>query len=940
MMAITAYQARYYANEISCRSSGLEGLSQTLFDAKVDLNPHQIQAALFALKNPLQQGVFLADEVGLGKTIEAALVLCQLWAERKRRLLIICPAVLSKQWETELAEKFALPSQVVDRAVIKQSGLKPTAFFKQQVGKQILILSHQFAVKCEPYLVAEQWDLVVIDEAHKFRNAHNRRNVMGQALRRTFNGQRKLLLTATPLQNSLMELYGLSTLLDEYLFGDEKQFRKEYVNGKQFGALRDRLQTFVNRTLRKQVLEYVHYTERRAITQKFNPTDAEQALYQNISDYLQRETLYALPKRSRHLTVLILRKLLASSAKAVIDTLEKILERLQKLQQNQPLAKLDLLLLSDLTSDDRDWEEDDTEEESSEIDFHQLAKEISEIEGFIAQAKALKKDSKALALLTALEIGFAKIVELGAEQKVIIFTESTRTQNHLIEFLGENGYAGKLVAFSGTNNQPEATQIYEQWKAENQGSERITGSVDVDKRTALIDYFRNYAQIMVATEAAAEGVNLQFCSMLINYDLPWNPQRVEQRIGRCHRYGQKFDVVVINFLNQRNAADRRVLTLLEEKFKLFNGVFGASDEVLGKIENGVDVEQQILDIYQKCRTEEEIKKAFDELQKQLTEEINQTLEGTKQDLFNNFDQEVLAKLKTAATERLNQLQQWVWGIAQFSLEDYASFNHENYGFWLNQAPQAEIKQGYYHLLKKENEQGITFRLNQPIGEWCLSQSLSANTPLAKLLFSYQPQRDGKVSLLEQYQGQSGWLRIDKMTISSEVKTEERLIFTAMTEQNKWLDDDFCRKLLMLPAQVQTHISPSPIIMNDTAQLRIDSAISQLGEENKALIEEEIERLEQWAKDKIGSLEIELEQLGRELDELKSLSRKAQTLEEQQNYQQQIRTVEKERHRKRRDLFDAQDEIIDKRDELINQMMLKLKQSTRVDTLFVIGWDLS
>src|SRR6516162_4682354 len=126
---------------------------------------------------------------------------------------------------------------------------------------------------------------------------------------------------------------------------------------------------------------------------------------------------------------------------------------------------------------------------------------------------------------------------------------------------------------------------------------------------------------MIATEAAAEGINLQFCSMVVNYDLPWNPQRIEQRIGRCHRYGQRYDVVVVNFLNKNNAADQRVYELLAEKFKLFSGVFGASDEVLGAIESGVEFEKRIVSIYQNCRSTEEIESAFERLREEMDNKI-------------------------------------------------------------------------------------------------------------------------------------------------------------------------------------------------------------------------------------------------------------------------------------------------------------------------------
>jgi len=158
----------------------------------------------------------------------------------------------------------------------------------------------------------------------------------------------------------------------------------------------------------------------------------------------------------------------------------------------------------------------------------------------------------------------------------------------LQKLLENSEYNDGIVLFNGTNNDPKAKLICKNWLEQHSGSDKITGSKTADARAALVDYFREQGKIMIATEAGAEGVNLQFCSLLINYDLPWNPQRIEQRIGRCHRYGQKHDVVVLNFIDLTNEADKRVYELLEKKFSLFEGVFGASDEVLGAIESGVD----------------------------------------------------------------------------------------------------------------------------------------------------------------------------------------------------------------------------------------------------------------------------------------------------------------------------------------------------------------
>ena len=181
----------------------------------------------------------------------------------------------------------------------------------------------------------------------------------------------------------------------------------------------------------------------------------------------------------------------------------------------------------------------------------------------------------------------------------------------------------KIVLFNGSNNDEKSKELYHNWVNDEKNREKVSGSRAVDIRAAIVDTFKDKNhQIMIATEAAAEGINLQFCSMVVNYDLPWNPQRIEQRIGRCHRYGQEHDVVVINFLNSRNETDQRVFQLLDQKFHLFSGVFGASDEVLGSISSGIDFEKQLTEIYKKCRTKEQITKAFDSLQEEFKDKID------------------------------------------------------------------------------------------------------------------------------------------------------------------------------------------------------------------------------------------------------------------------------------------------------------------------------
>lgn len=978
---ISAYHAKYYAHELTRRhaADGVDRLSQSLFDASVDLNPHQIEAALFALRNPLQEGVLLADEVGLGKTIEAALVVCQYWAERRRRLLVICPASLRKQWAQELHDKFAVPTTVVDAVSLrKQSAGDMLATLQRQVGRAVVIMSYQFAAKLEAELRAVPWDVVVIDEAHKLRNAHRASNRTGQALKRALQGRKKLLLTATPLQNSLMELYGLSTLIDEHLFGDETAFRKQFMNsGTGLDELRERLASFAKRTLRRDVLEYIKYTERKALTQPFNPTDDEQALYERISAFLQKEDSYALPKQQRHLTALILRKLLASSSHAVAATLVTIRERLRGLLTADKAEDDGSQLVEQLIAED-DLEQDYLEEEASEAeenaevptpapaeegkpgaakDAHAvraaITAEIAELTAFVDAAQALKTDTKAQALLKALNLGFGKMAELRAPRKAIIFTESKRTQEYLHRFLSANGHAGKLVLFSGTNTHEESTAIYQRWLEEYKGTDRVTGSPQVDRRTALIDHFRKDdgtgAEIMIATEAAAEGVNLQFCALIINYDLPWNPQRVEQRIGRCHRYGQRYDVVVINFLNTRNQADQRVLELLTEKFNLFSGVFGASDEVLGRIEGGLDFEKRILQIYDTCRQPEQIEAAFNALQAELEEVIADRIKDTQSQLLENFDEDVHDRLKLRLDEaeaRLDKLGRWFWGVTRYALNDRARFDEQSYAFSLS-TPPTGIATGRYQLIRANTQTQAqpdmlahAYRLSHPLGEWSIDTSLNAATPVATLKFDYS-KHGARVSVIERLRGMSGWLTLVRLEITA-FETTEALLFSGLTDDGQVLDQETCEKLMAIPAAgkptpLNTAV-PEALLAN--SQRAVAATIAQVLEANQRLFNEERDKLERWSDDKLLAAEEALKNTKARIAQLKRDARKAATLQEQDGIQRELSELERKQRRLRQEIFAVEDEIIAKRDELIASLQQRLQEKTSNETLFSVRWQVT
>jgi len=965
---ITSFHAKYFAHELTRQhgANDVGRLSQSLFDASVDLNPHQIEAALFALRSPLSKGVLLADEVGLGKTIEAGIVLCQYWSERKRRLLVICPASLRKQWALELEEKFNLPVVVLDAKTWRDTIKKGQSPLNQ---KAIIILSYHYANRMREELKAIAWNLVVIDEAHKLRNAYRESNKIGQGLRWALEDCRKLLLTATPLQNSLLELYGLSTLIDEQLFGDVNAFRSQYISqGGDLEGLRQRLSGFCRRTLRNQVTEYIRYTERHALTQPFSPTDDEHRLYEAVSTFLLRPNSYAIPHRQRHLTELILRKLLASSSVAIAGTLETMKLRLEALQadkiQNDPDFAEQLINDEDIENDLLDEILDiDSPEESdispSTIDRKQLKEEIDLLEQLAIWARSIGTDTKTRSLLSALEIGFQQMATTGAQRKALIFTESRRTQVYLKDYLEANGYASQIVQFSGINNSSQATAIYENWLSANQGTGRIAGSRDIDIRTALIEHFRDQASIMIATEAAAEGVNIQFCSLVINYDLPWNPQRVEQRIGRCHRYGQQHDVVVVNFLNERNEADRRVLELLTEKFNLFNGVFGASDDVLGSIESGVDFEKRILSIYQECRTPAEIDAAFKTLQTEMDERIQARMTDTRKMLLENFDEDVHERLRSQLSDAKAQLDRFskrFWSLSHFMLHERAHFDDDALAFDLTKPPSQAIIAGRYHLISKSTPSAskpqaletaeamradygaFLYRLSHPLGECVIDQAKALDTPPARLVFNIS-QHPTRLHVIEALRGKHGYLTLQTLAIES-YDREEHLLFSAVDSQGLPLEQETCEKLFNCIAE-NTGLANIPEAINQhlaaEAQRHTQATISQSLETNNKHFNEAREKLEKWADDLVLAAEKALKDTKEQIKILQRQARLATHLDEQHGIQQKIQKLEKQQRRQRQEIFQVEDSIIEKRDVLIDTLERRLTQKTEAERLFIIEW---
>jgi superfamily II DNA or RNA helicase len=961
-MSLTAYHARYFAHELTKRSTSasIDSLTSALADAQVDLNPHQVEAALFAFRSPLSRGAILADEVGLGKTIEAGILLSQRWAERRRHLLVICPANLRKQWGQELADKFFLPYAILETKTfneeVKRGNLNP---FNQP---KIVLCSFQFARTKDAYVRQTPWDLVVIDEAHRLRNVYKASNKIANAIKAAIFDRPKTLLTATPLQNSLLELYGLVSIIDEFTFGDLRSFRSQFSRmnaSNDYRALRERIRPICQRTLRRQVLPYISYTNRHALVQEFIPNDDEQRLYALVSEYLQSPRLYALPASQRQLMTLILRKLLASSTYAISNTLLGLANKLEAVEKSQAALDSPQVDLAEnfeaLPEIEDEWLEDESDEEAGKPEAVQqlsleqrdeLRAEKERLHDFHKLAKSIEKNSKGEVLLSALRKGFeaanrarAELKNGALQQKAIIFTESRRTQEYLLRLLESSEFAGKVVLFNGTNSDHKSAEIYRNWQQCHKGTDRVTGSPTADKRAAIVDYFRDEASIMIATEAAAEGINLQFCNLVVNYDMPWNPQRIEQRIGRCHRYGQKYDVVVVNFLNRANAADVRIYQILDQKFRLFDGVFGASDEVLGAIQSGVDFEKRIVAIYQQCRTPEQISFEFDKLQQELESEVAEARSIAQEQLLNNFDQEVIEKVRIEAGNSRNRFEELLWKATLFYLEPYARFEGTGHSFILerNPFPGETIYPGPYRM-GRNVEDANTYRVGHQLAQRVLEKCLALETPPSELKFNLT--RSGKkMSILESHIGESGWLVCSRFTVDS-FEVEDHILLAAIGDNGKPLDPTACKRLFDLPAETGQPVLPIPLpAIDEQLQQQQKRILEEIAVRNNQWLDQEVNKLDRWSDDLKLALEQEIRDLDLEIREAKRASTSAGTLAEKLTHQKTLKTLQTTRNQKRKDLFAAQDEVETRRDGLIADIEARMKQGESPESIFAIRWRL-
>lgn len=486
--------------------------------------PHQIDTARKVLFEMSGRAI-LADEVGLGKTIEAGLILKEYMIRGLvSKVLILVPASLVLQWVRELNSKFGIPAVAQKKAYSWQN--------------DVVVASIDTA-KRDPHqeiLLSNDYDMIIIDEAHKLKNKKTSNYQFMLKLRKKYC----LLLTATPVQNDLSELFNLITLLKPGQLGRQGDFAANFVVDKRLAKNEDQLKDELAKVMirNRRGEGPVQFTKRKVTNINLTLSPEEQALYEGVTSFVKDQFHSAGGNLSSMFSMVTLQREVCSSRDAVFVTLVNLSK---KLPPDSPWR-------------DRIWD-------------------------LVANIKAIKSNTKA-----------EKTMELIKEmnEKVIVFTEYRATQEYLLNYFRERGLTA--VPYRGGMNR--------------------------GKKDWMMDLFRGRVQVMIATEAGGEGINLQFCHNMINFDLPWNPMRVEQRIGRVHRLGQQNDVKIYN-LATLGTIEEHILNLLHEKINMFEMVIGGLDVILERFEKQESFEKSLTKIMLESSSDEEIHHKMQSLSQNL-----------------------------------------------------------------------------------------------------------------------------------------------------------------------------------------------------------------------------------------------------------------------------------------------------------------------------------
>lgn len=882
--SLTPFHAIYKARKLSAYAYGRDRLVPVFASSDIRIYPYQIAAAQFALRSPYLKGVILCDEGSLGKTYEALLAVTQLWYEGKNNILLVVPTPLLAQWGDVLENSFTVPYHIIDSTAafdehMAAGGENP---FRQD---GYILTTYDFAAEKADEISRIQWDVAVFEEAHHLRRLHTGTNKTAAVLRDAVGDAFKILLTATPMQNSIMDLYGLISFIDDSVFPDEEQFYQRYFRKPEnYPELAGRVSKFCFRTTRPEVENYVKIPQRIPITAEYTLSGKEERLYELLSGYVERGTKAAFPKMDAYDLALMLFRTFSSSTFALDKLLRGVIRRMESLHQGDPANQL-------------------------------VAAELAELRQMQALAADIKQDAKAKELLIGLKESFARLKQLGARQKALIFTENRTTQDFLFKLLDGGPYKGKVLVYNGSR-----TRDY-----------------------SIMERFEKEAKILIATDIAAEGFNLEFCSFVVNYDLPYNTLTIEQRINRCHRQGQQSDVVILNFLNKNNFADVRMLQLINKRILQFSGVFGLSDDVIGNF--GVDLGKNFSKLLGKARSKEEIDRAYNDTLSEFEQENKEVLQQAEHSLFSSFTKDVADKVQLTPQyikDKTEEIENDLWALTTYFFTGKRGYRLDDATRTVSVFPTAE--KVFTGTALRRNEYSMAKNYQPRSGRHTVTGTLSRGI-LGALFWNGIPDKGNIVVDAA----------IEPCTIAFYAVTVKPkrafwggypfYAFTGETRSGRVLDDAECRAIMEFP--VMSHIAHGPAIGNSNRHLahkspeELDGLVSAQMYIDKVLAgkdlaeKEEVEGLKVRMADRKTALERGIAALRSQVKTAESDLRKGLSGLEKLKLQKQCSALTRDLKQAEENLFMQRLQLDRELDEQIQELMHNAQLTANIERQFVV-----
>lgn len=867
--------------ELSNYTFGYKKFIPAFASSDIEIFPYQVAAAQFAMRSPYLKGAILCDEGSLGKTYEAMLVITQTWYENRKNILIIVPTSLLFQWKDVVENKFSIPFFVIDNnkvfnELLNSGNENP---FNQD---GIILTTYNFAQEKHEYIKQINWDLSVFEEAHHLRNFYTEKTKGTMLIHDAVIGSFKLLLTATPIQNSIMDLYGLIYFIDKKVLPDADTFYQRYFRKPEnYSELAERVSKYCFRTTRQQAETYIKIPERIPITVEFELNDKEKEIYDLLEKYIQQDGKLAFPKMDKYDLALMLYHTFSSSTFALSKTLDGVLKRLEKM----------------------------LEEDSSN---QKLQSELNHIKQICSLSKNISENTKGIKLLETLKNGFSKLRSLGAKKKALIFTENRATQKYLYDLLNRKGYKDKVLMFNG----------------------------DFSRDYSIIENFKNEAEILIATDVASEGLNLEFCSFVVNYDLPYNILTIEQRINRCHRQGQQSDVIVVNFIDKNNFADVRMVELINKRVLQFDGILGLTDNVIGNFD--VDFNKAI----SQARTKKEIDETFNRVLKQYEEHNKKLVKTAEHSLFTSFSKDIADKFVISPQyieSTVEKLNNDLWDITKYFFDG----------------------KGYHHIDEKtrtisfagtppkvftgsvlgRNEYSMDKNYQPRSGRHTITGSLARR--IISQIKSNGIYDKGELILDGKFQEcEIGYYEVNVKSKKDISFKENFHTFVGRTESGIDLTDEECKEIMEFPA-ISCKYEGSKITEIDwwkgekKSRHKLDDMVSakpfveKVVSENSSAEQENIELLKQYTNYKKSELRRNINQIEHQLKTFERGLNDVSSLEEKLTLKKSIALLQKEYMKAKQTLFFDEMRLEQELEDTIKELTEKSELTSEIKRMFVI-----